>query len=350
MIFSTLRELDTNIRAGAPLPVYLLYGEESRQIEAARERIVREVMGANNDANLFRLDGSGEVSWDSVGDMLWSVSFFGGRRCVVIDDLNLSLLHAAAMEKIAELLREPSAEAVLLITVRNSSQTFNKKDSISTKLLSLCDKAGGVCRFAVMTRGDVAKLARNIAAHACCVLEPEDSLLLADYCGLDSMRLQHEMEKLCAYHAAGGRITRENIESMVSPTVDANVFQLGDRIMRGDLNGAMSIVADLLFLQERPESILTILTMSFTDYYRAFAVRRGNIAEATARRELGYGGSYRFTKALEQYNRLDAARLGAVLETLAEADARIKSGSADGRTVLEITIIKILRLLRGEEI
>ena len=177
-------------------------------------------------------------------------------------------------------------------------------------------------------------------------MEAEESLLLADYCGLDTLRLTGEMEKLTAYHGGTGKITREDIEAMVSPTVDANVFQLGDRLLRGDLNGAMRIVDDLLFLQERPESILTILSMSFVDYYRASAVRRGNVPEATARKELGYGGSYRFTKALEQYARLDRTRLEMVLEILAEADKRIKSNGAEGRTVLEVTIAEILRALR----
>lgn len=348
MIFSSLRELDTSIRAGAPLPVYLLYGEEVRQIEAARERLIKETVG-NDESNLFRLDGSVELEWDSVGDMLWSVSFFAGRRCVVIDDLSTALL-SSAMGKLETLLAEPAADSMLIITVRNSSGNLNKKDTTLTKLTALCDKAGGVCHFAMMTRGDVGKYARNLAVKGGCVLEPEESLLLADYCSLDTLRLTREMEKLIAYHAGTGRITQEDIEAMVTPTVDANVFQLGDRVLRGDFSGAMQIVDDLLFLQERPESILTILTMSFVDQYRAAAVRRSNTPEATARKELGYGGSYRFTKALEQYSRTDRAKLDAVLELLAEADARMKVSGAAGRTVLEVSIAEIIRALRGDAV
>ena len=102
------------------------------------------------------------------------------------------------------------------------------------------------------------------------------------------------------------------------------------------------------FLQERPESILTILTMSFVDYYRAAAVRRAGVADATARKELGYGGSYRFTKALEQCGRLSRPALEGSLEILADADARMKQSAADGRTVLEVTILRLIELLRRE--
>ncbi len=348
MIFSNLRELDTNIRAGAMLPVYLLYGEETRQMEKARERLVRTILGAEDSPNLFRLDGSRAIDWDSVGDMLWSVSFVPGRRLVVIDDLSLPLLHAEELCKLTTLLTTPLEGAALLITCRNSLDQFKKKATAGAKLLALCDKAGGAAQFSVMTRGDVAKFARSLALKRGCLLDSEESLLLADYCSLDSLRVQSEVEKLTAYHAGTGKITAEDIEAMVAPTVDANVFQLGDRLLRRDFDGAMAIVDDLIFLQERPESILTILTMSFVDIYRAAAARRGNVSEATARRELGYGGSYRFTKAAEQSRRLSRGTLAAILELLAEADARMKLSGADGRVVLEVTILQIMEALREE--
>ena len=96
------------------------------------------------------------------------------------------------------------------------------------------------------------------------------------------------------------------------------------------------------------DSIKYIITNSFVDYYRAAAVRRGSISEAAARKELGYGGSYRFTKALEQCGRLSRPALEGSLEILADADARMKQSAADGRTVLEVTILRLIELLRRE--
>lgn len=348
MIFPDLRALDTHIKAGALLPVYLLYGEENRQIEAARERLVKTAVPDGDSMNLLRCDGSGEVDWDGIADLLWSMSFVPGRRCAVVDDLNPSALGSVGMNKLTELLSSPAEDGLLILTVRNSARQLAKKEAAAAELLTLCDKAGGVCRFAAMTRGDVAKFARQTALRLGCVLEPEEAALLADYCNLDSLRLRQEVEKLAAYHGYTGKILKEDIEALVAPTVDANVFQLGDKVLRGDFNGAMAIVDDLLFLQERPESILTILTMSFVDYYRAAAVRRAGVTDATARKELGYGGSYRFTKALEQCGRLSRPALEGSLEILADADARMKQSAADGRTVLEVTILRLIELLRRE--
>ena len=343
MIFPDLRALDTHIKAGALLPVYLLYGEENRQIEAARERLVKTAVPDGDSMNLLRCDGSGEVDWDGIADLLWSMSFVPGRRCAVVDDLNPAALGSVGMNKLTELLSSPAEDGLLILTVRNSARQFAKKEAAAAELLTLCDKAGGVCR------GDVAKFARQTALRLGCVLEPEEAALLADYCNLDSLRLRQEVEKLSAYRGYTGKIQREDIEALVAPTVDANVFQLGERVLRCDFNGAMAIVDDLLFLREEPVSILTILTMSFVDYYRAAAVRRGSISEAAARKELGYGGSYRFTKALELCGRLSGAALSGALEILADADLRIKQNSADGRTVLEVTVLRLIELLRREK-
>ena len=248
MIFPDLRALDTHIKAGALLPVYLLYGEENRQIEAARDRLVKTIVPEGDSMNLLRCDGSGgEVDWDGIADLLWSMSFTPGRKCAVVDDLNPSGLGSTGMSKLSELLAQPTEDGVLILTVRGSARQFAKKEAAATKLLNLCDKAGGVCRFAAMTRGDVGKFARQTALRLGCVLEPEEAALLADYCGLDSLRLRQEVEKLAAYRGYTGKILKEDIEAMVTPMVDANVFQLGDRVLRGDFNGAMAIVDDLLF-------------------------------------------------------------------------------------------------------
>ena len=145
MIFPDLRALDTHIKAGALLPVYLLYGEENRQIEAARDRLVKTIVPEGGSMNLLRCDGSGgEVDWDGIADLLWSMSFTPGRKCAVVDDLNPSGLGSTGMSKLSELLAQPTEDGVLILTVRGSARQFAKKEAAATKLLNLCDKAGGV--------------------------------------------------------------------------------------------------------------------------------------------------------------------------------------------------------------
>lgn len=147
MIFPDLRALDTHIKAGALLPVYLLYGEENRQIETARERLVKAAIPQNDSMNLLRCDGSGEVDWDGIADLLWSMSFTPGQKCVVVDDLNPSGLGSTGMSKLSELLSQPAEDGVLILTVRGNAKQFAKKEAAAIKLLNLCDKAGGVCPF-----------------------------------------------------------------------------------------------------------------------------------------------------------------------------------------------------------
>ena len=151
------------------------------------------------------------------------------RKCAVVDDLNPSGLGSTGMSKLSELLAQPTEDGVLILTVRGSARQFAKKEAAATKLLNLCDKAGGVCRFAAMTRGDVGKFARQTALRLGCVLEPEEAALLADYCNLDSLRLRQEVEKLAAYHCYTGKILKDDV-----PLVEQCRAQMEEKALCAD--------------------------------------------------------------------------------------------------------------------
>ena len=112
-----IRDRDTHIKAGALLPVYLLYGEENRQIEAARERLVKTAVSDGDSMNLLRCAGSGEVDWDGIADLLWSCLLYtSGHPCT----------EYGPVEPVAGRLRGGSGAAAyrhpcLLYTSRSSS-------------------------------------------------------------------------------------------------------------------------------------------------------------------------------------------------------------------------------------
>lgn len=106
---------------------------------------------------------------------------------------------------------------MLILTVRGSARQFAKKEAAATKLLNLCDKAGGVCRFAAMTRGDVGKFARADRAAAGLRTgtggsRPAGGLLQSGAaCGCGGGG------KAGAYHGYTGKILKEDIEALVAP-------------------------------------------------------------------------------------------------------------------------------------
>ena len=347
MQLQNFKKLAAEVKASAP-PVVLLYGEDSRQTERAAAALVKNTADVFPDFNLLTVDGRMSVDMDRVADAVQSLPFMAERRAVVLDDLDLSALTSSDAEKLWQLLLDPTPTTLLLITVRTVPLELKKKGGRAQKLFDLCDQAGIVCEFRRPTRSDAAKLAASLAAGQGCRLDPPDGLLLAEYCGCDSLRIQNEVDKLCAY--AGEQIRREDILLLVEPTAEARIFDLSDAILRKDFRKAMSVVDRLLFQRETPVAILTILSMSFVDMYRAAAARAAGLSEKDAKAAFGYTGSgYRYTRAVENQRRLGNRCLGKVLETLAKADRDMKTSGIDPQVVLETAIAEIFLIMNRSE-
>lgn len=332
---------------GLPV-VCLLYGEDGYLIQRYQERLMNMAVTAFPDFNLYRADGRTAVDMDDLCDSAMSLPFMSESRGVLLDDLDLSAQDSASLDKLFDLIKNPSGSTCLTITVRTTSLDLKKKGSKGGKLRDLCDKAGVVCEFTRPGRSDVARAASNKAAQLGSKLDSGAAGLLADYCGGDILRALGEVDKLTAY-CNTHEITEAAVQLLVEPVTEAKVFDLSAKLLRKDLDGAMGIVNDLFFLRENPVSILTILSMSFTDLYRAAAARRSGVPAPQAQKELGYfgGSAYRYQKALENQSRLDSTALGAIILLLAQADSSMKESGANQAVILETVVTNIWLCLTG---
>lgn len=299
------------------------------------------------DFNFYQMDGRSGVDVDKVAEAAQSLPMLAPRRIVLLDDLDVSALSATDAQKLWELLQDPIPTTLLLITVRTVPLEVKKKGARGKKLLELCDQNGVACHFAQPTRNELARRAVQWAAEQGRKLDLCQGLLLAEYCGFDSLRVQNELRKLCAYTQS--QIGHQDILLLVEPVREAQVFRLSGHILQGDLDGAMRVIDSLLFFREAPVSILTILTMTFVDIYRGACARAANIPEREAAAALGYGGSssYRYQRGLENLRRIDPRHLNRLLATLAKADQTMKTSGVDAAIVLETTVMELFLILNG---
>lgn len=345
MTLTGAKKLETWYRDNKLPSVCLLYGEDGYQIERQTERLLKLAVKAFPDFNLYKADGRVAVRMDELCDSAQSLPFMSDSRAVLLDDLDISAQDAVSMDKLMQLLAAPNEDCCLVITMRTVQPELKKKGSRSAKLVAACEKAGLVCVLPKPMRSDVARAASNRAARAGAKLSSEAAALLADFCGCDMQRALNETDKLAAY-INGGEITEREVRLLVAPVVEARVFDLADRLLSGNLEGALNIVSDLFFLRESPMTILSILSMSFADIYRASAARRAGIPSAQAQKELGYfGGSvYRYSKAAEKLGRLNTHALGDAVLLLAEADNSMKQSGVNAPAMLETTVTRLWQL------
>jgi len=348
MIFAGFKELSDHINTGILLPIYLFYGEDRYRITTYKDKLVKAAADVLPDVNLDVFDSkANDFAMSEVLNSALTAPFGAEKRCVIIDNLTPDALPAAEFQKLKELLEHPCDTTALLLITQEQMDKADASSRIRT-LYSLCKNNGGVCRFAAAAMGDNARLASKTAAGTGFVLDSEQAQMLVEYCGGDLLRVTREIEKLTAYKGKDNedkKITSEDIELLVTPVIEARTFDLCDRILRADIAGALKTIDNLCFLKENPTSILSILSMSFVDIYRAAAAREYGVSESKARRDYGYGTNYRYTKALTWASRCDLKTLGKILRILERTDNIQKTAGANTRAALENAVVEITELL-----
>ena len=132
------------------------------------------------------------------------------------------------------------------------------KSDARTRLAALLKEKGSVVPFNRQGQGDLIDwISRRFRAldHD---IGTEDAKYLIFLCGDLMNNLISEIGKIGAY-ARHHRVTRQDIDAVATPQLDAVVFQMTDAIAAGNFDQAASVLGDLLHMQEAPIKLLAVL-------------------------------------------------------------------------------------------
>ncbi len=88
------------------------------------------------------------------------------------------------------------------------------------------------------------------------------------------------------------RVTRQDIDAVAIPVIDAVVFQMTDALTRKNLDKAFSVLGDLLRLQQAPIKILAVLGKQLRQLYSARVALESGQGEPVAHGPVGMRSSY----------------------------------------------------------
>lgn len=320
--------------------VYLLHGTQPFLILLYQKSLIKKVLGGTfNDFNLHRFEGS-NLNLQEFYDAVETLPFFAGNRCVTLD-VDPDKLDAGQLSELCSVLADPPDTTTVILTVKSPPA---KKEKLNA-LIKVCDKAGCVVALDARKGSDILRFLRDRSQKNGCELSGENASYLLERCADDMQLLCTELEKLCAY--TGGRaITRDHIDAVVTPVLQARVYDLSKAIFRGNFTKAMELVDQLVYLREPVPKVLAALSGAFVDLYRGFCARQASVTVTQAAIDLNYPKNREFAikNAMSDSGSYGAPQLGAMLGALADADFALKSTGGDDRVILEQTIAKLFLL------
>lgn len=171
-------------------------------------------------------------------------------------------------------------------------------------------------------------------------IDDQATELLLELAGTNLMMLTNELDKLALYVEEDQPITAEIVEKLVAKSLEQNIFTLVDHVLQRKMESAMTILHDLLRQNEEPIKILSVMAGQVRLMYQVKELSRQGYSQQKIAGQLKVH-PFRVKLALEKTGKFQERELLGIMNDLAEADYKMKTGQADKAITLELLLLKI---------
>ena len=176
--------------------------------------------------------GRAEAGTESAGRCGRQFSMFSEYNCIQVHDCNADSLREEQLKQLLELLKTVGGATVLIFDVTGFDVKNGKRNPTgrNKKLIDCIAKYGVVCEAVQRTPAVLAKELSAMAEKLGCTFPQKSAEELVRLCMGNTLILQGELEKLCAY-ADGGTITTDMVREMTSPQLETTTFNLARAVV-----------------------------------------------------------------------------------------------------------------------
>ena len=306
--------------------LYIFHGEETYLRDFYLGELKKQLLtGGLDDFNYHVLSGK-ELTIQRLHEAVDAMPMMSERTFVVVNDYELG---KGDQESLAQLL-DDLPDYVCLVFVYD---TMEYKLDSRTKLAKVVKEKGRAVDFVRQDQKDLTGwIARRFRAlgHEIGV---GDAQYLIFLCGDLMTNLISEIGKIGAY-AKEKRVTRQDIDAVATPQLDAVIFNLTDAVAAGDFDKAFSVLSELLHMQEQPIPLLAGLGRNLRQLYAARLVVERKKSVTDLMELCGIRSAYPAEKLMRAARRFSLDWCRRAVIRCEEADLAMKSTGADGRDIL----------------
>lgn len=324
-------------------PILVLTGEDVGQFEWLKKDILKKIGYDPSDLNYSYFDMK-EASYAEVELDLVSLPFFADEKIVILDHL-LDLTTAKKrnltdedLKQFENYLENPSESTRLVIFAEG------KLDS-KRRLVKLLKRDAQIIEATTPKEQDLKRYfsgqAQELGLHF--VGDSLDQLLLKS--GYDFGESQKNLALLQAYKE-DGQITLEDIEEVVPKSLQDNIFDLTQMILKHQIDQARNLVKDLRLQGEDEIKLIAILLGQFRMFSQVKIFSEEGQSESQIVASLSdlsgrKVNPYQVKFALRDSRRLSLSFLKQAMTTFIETDYAIKSGTYEKDYLFDLALLKV---------
>ena len=325
-------------QSSPPGAIVVLSGDERSLKLDALAALIPLVCGDGSDDSAATKFKGEETDWKSVRDELLTVSMFGDRRLVLLEDADDFVSeNRSALEKYLE---KPAKKSLLLLDV-GSFPT-------GTKLFKAVDKLGLLIECTELKGPDLTRwIQATVKDRFGKQITRDAALLLPELAGAHLGLLAQELENVSAYATERPQIDSEDVRKVVGGWKAETTWVMLNALRDGQLNFAMSNLDKLLTSGEPALKLLGGIAYTFRKLALATELASQGLPLSAALQQAGV-----FPKdhaAAESYlRRIGRPNAEHISRWLLETDLNLKGGlrTAD-RLLLEQLFLNLSGKLTG---
>ncbi len=336
----TEEKLNADIRGGRIGRVYYLYGKEPFLVKTYVDKLIKKTVGdAPLDFNFISLKGTPDIG--TFYDYVDGLPVFADVKTVLINDFDPDKLDEKDFKEYLKAVDSIPDTTVVIFNITGFQP--DEKKARTKKLIAAVEKNGTVCKLDGIPQAKIAGLVVKKAAKQGVVISGEDAMYLTERVLCNMTLVSEETAKLITYVGTGGTITREVIDKLVGKLLDTSVYELATAINSGKREEAFRILDDLMTERIDPILILSALSGTYLDFYRAKIAKITGVLPDQVAENFRYAPNRKWviSKAMTAVSSLRIDYLRSTIFILSETDRMIKMPAIDVRTVLELTVTKL---------
>ena len=334
-----IKELDKEISSNKIRNIYFFYGEETFLLDSKVLSIKKKLIAPDfADFNVMSVDGKTGLS--AFSDFINSYPFMSEKKLLIIKDSGLfSGNKGSEMQELKELCAFPP-EYLHIIFVEKD---FDKKKESTIKFI---EDNGAIVRFDRLSPTQIENWLEKMFEKQEKRITPKALSNMVARTGGSLTAAYNEFQKLLAYVGERADITPEDVDNVVSKSVEFMVYELFDKIVESRNRTVMTelkLLCDKRDKKDTPQRVYSILLGAVSELLMVKQLKADGLS---AEEISGYYERkvplFVVNKAIKQSKKFEEDFLAEVFRKGTMYDLYTKSGKMDIETALQLFVTELL--------
>ena len=320
--------------------LYLFYGKETFLIDTYLNRIKKSLILPGDE--LMNLDETeGRVPEDQIINSAETFPFMAEKRLVIVHDSGFFASKKKENDPEGEEKDAPTALMTFLSHVPETTVLIFVESDVDkrNRLYKALDKSGLAVEFEPLSEDALARWIGIEARRRKLKMDKNAAFYLLRQVGSDMNELNSEMEKLFSYRQAAGVVTNQDIDQVVTVSLETNIFHMMDAIGNQRAQEAFRIYRNLIITGENENYIFAMLRRQIDLLYKTSIYKRDGLSVGEIMSAMGQR-DYVVRKNLQQASRFSQKKLEEAMEETLKYDTAIKTGGITPGRAIELLIAK----------